>query len=146
MVSRVGRHSSVATAIVAAVICALSASAAPAAKCGATAGAVRQKTDMIPPDARNWCWAASAEMVMNALEPRVAHRQCAQANERFQRQDCCISGRPNDCEKPAGGIPPLREFSSVASTAALTPDRIFQEICVDQHPFLIITPAAGVGP
>jgi len=36
-----------------------------------------------------WCWAASAEMIMAYLGTNI--QQCAQANYRFNRTDCCTS-------------------------------------------------------
>ncbi len=37
-----------------------------------------------------WCWAASAQMIMAYLGTNVA--QCTQANDRFNRADCCNDG------------------------------------------------------
>ncbi|HXH93455.1 MAG TPA: hypothetical protein VNN25_17870 [Thermoanaerobaculia bacterium] len=99
----------------------------------------------IPPLGTNWCWAASGQMAMNALEMQVQHLQCEQANQRFGFNDCCKLPRPGRCEQPGGGIPPLREFSSVPSQGALTSDQIKDEICVQQRPFLVVTPGTGGG-
>ena len=117
----------------------------PVSKCSSTAGSVRQKATPIPPLATNWCWAASGQMAMDALESQVSHLQCEQANQRFARNDCCNPLRPSDCEMPAGGIPPLKGFESTPSQGALTPGEINEEICVQQRPFLIVLPGTGGG-
>lgn len=53
-----------------------------------------QQTDM-------WCWAASAQMVMEYLGKSVA--QCTQANNEFNRSDCCNTPTPAACI--SGGWP-----------------------------------------
>ena len=40
-----------------------------------------------PQETRNWCWAASGQMIMDYLGHDVA--QCVEANNRFNRNDCC---------------------------------------------------------
>lgn len=40
-----------------------------------------------PQETSNWCWAASGQMIMDYLGHNVS--QCAQANHRFSRTDCC---------------------------------------------------------
>jgi len=40
-----------------------------------------------PQETSMWCWAASGQMVMDYLGNNVA--QCTQANNRFNRNDCC---------------------------------------------------------
>jgi hypothetical protein len=40
-----------------------------------------------PQETKNWCWAASAQMVMDYLGHNVS--QCTQANNRFGRTECC---------------------------------------------------------
>jgi len=40
-----------------------------------------------PQETSQWCWAASAQMVMDYLGHSVS--QCVQANNRFGRSDCC---------------------------------------------------------
>lgn len=40
-----------------------------------------------PQETQNWCWAASGQMVMDYLGHDVS--QCTQANNRFNRNDCC---------------------------------------------------------
>lgn len=41
----------------------------------------------------NWCWAASAQMVMEYLGKPVS--QCIQANDRLGRKDCCNNPQPD---------------------------------------------------
>lgn len=52
-----------------------------------------------PQETRNWCWAASGQMVMDYLGHNVS--QCVQANNRFGRNDCCnIDLCPTPTEPP----------------------------------------------
>lgn len=53
-----------------------------------------QLTDM-------WCWAASAEMVMDYAGTSVS--QCAQANAEFGMSNCCEGPTPSTCVQ--GGYP-----------------------------------------
>jgi Peptidase_C39 like family len=43
--------------------------------------------ELVPQEQDNWCWAASAEMVMKRFGKDPA--QCVQANERFSQSSCC---------------------------------------------------------
>lgn len=45
-----------------------------------------------------WCWAASAQMIMSYLGKDVP--QCEQANRRFGRSDCCVTPNSSSCEQP----------------------------------------------
>jgi hypothetical protein len=55
----------------------------------------------IPQGVINWCWAASAQMIMD-YERNITdhenspHRQCDQANKAFGQTDCCDPDRKND--------------------------------------------------
>ncbi len=52
-----------------------------------------------PQETVNWCWAASGQMVMDYLGHNVS--QCTQANNRFNRTDCCnIDLCPSPTEPP----------------------------------------------
>lgn len=53
---------------------------------------IGQKTDQ-------WCWAATAEMIMKYHG--VNKNQCTQANDSFGRQDCCNSPTPVACIQPS---------------------------------------------
>jgi hypothetical protein len=53
-----------------------------------------------------WCWAASAEMVMEYLGRRVM--QCEQANRSLSRHDCCQSPLPDGCDST--GWPQFGEY------------------------------------
>src|SRR5665213_927301 len=48
-----------------------------------------------------WCWAASAQMLMEYLGKTV--EQCDQANVRLGRSDCCKSPTPTACIAGGGG-------------------------------------------
>jgi hypothetical protein len=64
-----------------------------------------------------WCWAAGGEMIMTFLEKPVW--QCAQANSRFGRNDCCAP-TPGACVK--GGWPEYNQWGfTVSSTTWGTP-------------------------
>lgn len=117
--------------------------AAASANCNSNnANAVMRNALLIPPDDNNWCWAASAQMAMDFLEPNVDHSQCLQANESLGRQDCCHMPRPEGCAQGGGGIPPLQGFSSVSSQGPLDVDDVATELCVENRPFLMV--GAGV--
>lgn len=117
--------------------------AAASANCNSNnANAVMKKALLIPPDDNNWCWAASAQMAMDFLEPNVDHSQCLQANESLGREDCCDMPRPEGCAQGGGGIPPLQGFSSVLSQGPLGVDDVATELCVENRPFLMV--GAGV--
>lgn len=51
-----------------------------------------------PQQASNWCWAASGEMVMEYLGKPIT--QCVQANDRFNRSDCCSHPTSTACNRP----------------------------------------------
>jgi len=62
-----------------------------------------------PQKTRLWCWATSAQMVMEYLGKSVT--QCEQANEqvpRGSRRDCCKDPTPKHCI--FGGWPEFRKF------------------------------------
>jgi hypothetical protein len=46
--------------------------------------------------ARQWCWAASAQMVMEYLGKVIS--QCDQVNKQLMRNDCCSDSIPDDCD------------------------------------------------
>ena len=123
----------------------MASAAAAQSKCPGGVDVVRQKVQPRAPEGRTWCWAASAEMAMNYLEPSRKHPQCRQANQFLNRKDCCNFPLEGDCDKPGGGIPPLKDFSSVRLPGALTPNQILDELCVAKRPFLIVAPASGTG-
>lgn len=66
-------------------------------------------------EARYWCWAASAQMIMKYLGKTVA--QCTQANDEFHQTDCCQSPNSDRCNK--GGWP---EFSKHGISSHITQD------------------------
>lgn len=68
---------------------------------------IGQQTDM-------WCWAASGQMIMSYLGNNVS--QCAQANARFGRSDCCNSPTPGGCVQ--GGWPEFSRWGFNSQTTA----------------------------
>lgn len=61
-----------------------------------------------------WCWAASAQMIMNQRGTQVT--QCDQANKRLGRTDCCNSPVPDGCVKP--GWPEFSKYGFSSNTTA----------------------------
>ena len=81
-----------------------------------------------------WCWAASAQMVMESLGKHV--RQCDQANAEFGRADCCQTPTRAACID--GGWPQFQRFNFTAlttSNAALSWDQLRTEIALGRVPF-----------
>ena len=72
---------------------------------------------MRPQLATNWCWAASAQMIMEYLGRKVS--QCVQANNRLHRSDCCNQPTPRDCDK--GGWPQFELYWFSAKTTSNAP-------------------------
>jgi hypothetical protein len=64
---------------------------------------------LVPQEVDNWCWAASAQMIMSYFGKNVA--QCEQANDEFRRTDCCVSAKgilPANCD--SGGWPQFERY------------------------------------
>jgi hypothetical protein len=89
--------------------------------------------NLAPQQTSMWCWAASGEMVMNYLGGSVS--QCNQANQRFNRTDCCDSPTPMACV--LGGWPEFEKygFSSTMVAAALSWDDLKAQIDTKHTPF-----------
>lgn len=68
-----------------------------------------------PQETSMWCWAASGEMTAEYIAGGDI-QQCAEANRRFGRNDCCNSPTPTACI--VGGWP-----DQLYSAAGLTYDR-----------------------
>lgn len=62
---------------------------------------IGQKTDQ-------WCWAASAEMIMKYNGKNVD--QCKQANDALRRTDCCLVPTPRACIEPGVANYPIYGF------------------------------------
>lgn len=62
--------------------------------------------NMFPQQVNNWCWAASGQMIMSYLGGYMS--QCEQANERFNRNDCCNTPTPGACD--VGGWPEFDKY------------------------------------
>ena len=80
-----------------------------------------------PQETSMWCWAASGQMIMDYLGHDVA--QCVEANNRFNRNDCCnIDLCPPPTESSAhacvtGGWPEFNKYGftfKTTSNAALS--------------------------
>ncbi|MDH5835263.1 papain-like cysteine protease family protein [Luteimonas kalidii] len=85
-------------------------------------------------DTGMWCWAASAQMVMQHLGTNVS--QCTQANDRFGRSDCCNSPVPNACVN--GGWPEFDRYGfsfQTTSDAPLSWADVRKEIHCRKKPF-----------
>jgi len=89
-------------------------------------------TNLAPQQTSMWCWAASGQMVMNALGGMVS--QCEQANQRFGRTDCCDSPTPSACV--TGGWPEFAKYGFTYDTGgALSWTSLKAQIDVNKTPF-----------
>lgn len=80
-----------------------------------------------PQQTSMWCWAASAQMVMDFLG--VSVQQCTEANNEFGRADCCNSPTPSGCVN--GGWPEFDKYGFTfkrTSNAALSWDQLRMEV------------------
>jgi len=77
-----------------------------------------------PQETGMWCWAASGQMIMDYLNHDTA--QCVQANNRFNRSDCCnIDLCPPPTESSAnacaqGGWPEFNKYGFTFKTTSNT--------------------------
>jgi hypothetical protein len=87
-----------------------------------------QETDM-------WCWAASGEMVMEALRPNPRVIQCDEANKRFGLSACCNHPTPGECVE--GGWPEFSKynFDYKIKKGALEFSEVQSEIFCNNRPF-----------
>jgi hypothetical protein len=81
-----------------------------------------------------WCWAASAEMVMDLLGTKV--RQCEQANERLGKTTCCNAKTPPACIQTGWPEFPKYGFKATKNTTAraLSWDELTAEIGCNKRP------------
>ena len=63
-------------------------------------------TPLKPQETDQWCWAASGQMIMAFHNHDVS--QCLQANNEFQRNDCCVDSKPSACVR--GGWPEFAKY------------------------------------
>jgi Papain-like cysteine protease AvrRpt2 len=70
--------------------------------------------NMYPQQMDQWCWAASAEMIMSYLGGMMS--QCEQANRELARADCCNSPTPAACNK--SGWPEFDKYGFSSTTTA----------------------------
>lgn len=87
-----------------------------------------------PQETANWCWAATTQMVTETLGENIA--QCDMANLRFNRNDCCSSGCP---QNPACNMPGWTMFTEYGYTidssgTPLSWQSIKDEICKKKKP------------
>jgi hypothetical protein len=61
---------------------------------------------LIPQSQDKWCWAATGEMIMGYMGLDVP--QCVQANQQFNRTDCCSN--PKACDSPGDLMLALNGF------------------------------------
>jgi len=86
----------------------------------------------IPQEQDGWCWAASAQMVLEKLGNTVG--QCEQADKQLGRRDCCEV--PLQCN--TGGWPHFEEFGFDCDTTqsfALSWEVLKRQIDCDTTPF-----------
>lgn len=79
-------------------------------------------------ETRQWCWAASGQMIMEFLGATVDIRQCIQACNQFNCSTCCSKPTPENCI--AGGWPEFDKygFSAASSGNALSWKGLVAEI------------------
>jgi hypothetical protein len=106
----------------------------PTATCTAPAAATVTGMKLLPQTQKNWCWAASAEMILDKLGGRVA--QCKQADHRLTETTCCSN--PSACDK--GGWPDFPQWgftkTRLKQNAALTWAGLTNEIGCHDRPVL----------
>ena len=88
-----------------------------------------------PQETEMWCWAASGEMVMKTVEPRVKVTQCDEANKRFDLSECCDRPTPGKCVE--GGWPEFSKynFNYVVKQGPLDFSEVQHEIFCNKRPF-----------
>lgn len=99
----------------------------------AQSGSTPLSTHLRAQETSDWCWAASAEMVMETLGKRVP--QCEQARSQgFCSSDCCGNPTPLCCIQ--SGWPQFEKFSydSKYFDRALTWDELKTELGVHRRP------------
>ncbi len=111
------------------------------------ASARRQPTmlnvKLIPQTTGYWCWAATAEMILDYYKRPVP--QCQQANDKFHRQDCCTKPAPDSCINVAW--PEFQRYGLKADStdhAALTWDQLQQQIA-NGYPVAMTLESTGGG-
>ena len=80
-----------------------------------------------------WCWAASGQMIMAFLNHEVS--QCLQANNHFNRPDCCLASKPAACIQ--GGWPEFGKYDFAfdrLSDANLNWDQLREQIACKSSP------------
>lgn len=83
----------------------------------------------------NWCWAASGEMLMEAVRPGCPVTQCGEASVVFKKQ-CCAQDSPPSCFATAWPIFEPFEVHADAINRALSFEEIEEEITCKRRPFL----------
>lgn len=95
----------------------------PSADCSSSSD-TQLGVDLQPQANGAWCWAASGQMVLASLNPSVSVAQCDQANQYFQRSDCCgdsTHATPEGCNRegwpvfePYGYVPAVKKNSELS--------------------------------
>lgn len=94
-----------------------------------------------PQEQINWCWASTAQAMMNYFGKNV--RQCDIANDALNRSDCCNSPNGPECNK--GGTTEkvsevIRDFAKIDTTIIKSPlsmDQFNTEISYRIRPFFV---------
>jgi hypothetical protein len=99
---------------------------------------------LIPQETGLWCWAASAQMILDYYKRPVS--QCEQANHGLpHNQDCCLKPTPDECIRVSW--PDFQNYGLKADTthyAALTWDQLQQQIA-NGYPVAMTLEATGGG-
>src|ERR1700737_2894780 len=100
--------------------------------------------NLIPQKMDNWCWAASAKMVLLYLGQQVP--QCSQANDRFGYSNCCITVTPKACNQP--GWPEFEKHAlsyKRTSSAAISLKELKDQIALKKNPIAFAWKWTGGG-
>ncbi|MEY3984149.1 MAG: hypothetical protein RL160_1708 [Bacteroidota bacterium] len=92
-----------------------------------------------PQETGNWCWAATTQMLAQHLG--IAVSQCALANERFGRTDCCDPETPNttcpkrdECNRPGWLMLDFAGVSHTEKDTALSWQQLREQIFCSKKP------------
>jgi hypothetical protein len=137
--ARSGALSIVAGVLMTCLVVRYAGAAMPAATPGG--GATDESLELTPlttkqQETENWCWAASAETIMQKVDHDVA--QCKQATDTFVPGTpgyCCAHPEDDSCDKPAW--PSFEPYGFVATQrpGPLSFDEIKKEIAINKRPF-----------
>jgi len=129
-------------AAVAAFLLAASMSQVTALPANAASGGVSLSVPLVHQTQNQWCWAASTQSVVKYLFG-ITYTQCQQANDRFNRSDCCQYPSSGNCNKPSAladvgnYLHAKKAIDSTHEWWSLSWSQTTGEIGTQRRPFLI---------